>query len=124
MQNDMLKNNIAPWQEKGRWYHGVADAVNHTFIADKTDDFILNNFTLVLLSSCYCLTANGNLGDDVASNSIIDVKLRFSGLGNSYGSGQSAISYFYKNGTYAWPIIPSGITSGVIEFWAFIVLNK
>lgn len=21
MQNDVLKNKIAPWQEKGRWYH-------------------------------------------------------------------------------------------------------
>lgn len=35
MQNDMLKNNIAPWQEKGRWYHievesdGTQWTINH-----------------------------------------------------------------------------------------------
>ena len=43
MQNDVLKNEIAPWQEKGRWYHGVWDIVNKAWIPDKTDAFLLDN---------------------------------------------------------------------------------
>ena len=43
MQNDMLKNNIAPWQEKGRWYHGVWDIENAVFLTNETDPELLSN---------------------------------------------------------------------------------
>lgn len=42
MQNDMLKNNIAPWQEKGRWYHGVWDYSTDSFDPDETDSILLD----------------------------------------------------------------------------------
>ena len=42
MQNDMLKNTIAPWQEKGRWYHLrlISDGSTWTIDKDHTDDFL------------------------------------------------------------------------------------
>lgn len=35
MQNDVLKNNIAPWQEKGRWYHLVVKSNGTAWSIDK-----------------------------------------------------------------------------------------
>lgn len=45
MENDVLKNKMAPWQEKGRWYHVTIKATGSAFsvIADKSDPF---NFSI------------------------------------------------------------------------------
>ena len=51
MQNDVLKNEIAPWQEKGRWYHGVWDIATAAFETDKTDNYILTQLDIVIGSS-------------------------------------------------------------------------
>ena len=39
MQNDVLKNEIAPCQEKGRWYHitAVSDGTTWSIDNDRTD---------------------------------------------------------------------------------------
>lgn len=44
MQNDVLKNEIAPWQEKGRWFHitAVSDGSTWTIDADRTDEEFKN----------------------------------------------------------------------------------
>ena len=41
MENDVLKNKIAPWQEKGRWYHAVVEVENSEWILlkDESDAF-------------------------------------------------------------------------------------
>lgn len=44
MENDVFKNKIVPWQEKGRWYH--AHIVNSAIDADNTDKYLLEHFTL------------------------------------------------------------------------------
>ena len=38
MENDVLKNKIAPWQEKGRWYHGLYDTATKNFITPYSDE--------------------------------------------------------------------------------------
>ena len=43
MQNDVLKNEIAPWQEKGRWYH--VHQTESGFDSANTDQFILDHCT-------------------------------------------------------------------------------
>ena len=43
MQNDVLKNTIAPWQEKGRWYHAYIN--NSGIVANKSDQWIIDNMT-------------------------------------------------------------------------------
>lgn len=55
MQNDVLKNNIAPWQEKGRWYH--AHITKTGIDSDNTDQFLIDNLTVPLNSSYYILKA-------------------------------------------------------------------
>ena len=48
MQNDVLKNKIAPWQEKGRWYHAhITEAGLDT---DNTDKFFIDNFSVTTAS--------------------------------------------------------------------------
>lgn len=39
MQNDVLKNEIAPWQEKGRWYKITLDNISGTltYNSDESD---------------------------------------------------------------------------------------
>ena len=46
MQNDMLKNNIAPWQERGRWYHAHLSSNGTAYTLDKakSDTFFSNSY--------------------------------------------------------------------------------
>lgn len=39
MQNDVLKNKIAPWQENGRWYHANITSTGSSWVFnfDKSD---------------------------------------------------------------------------------------
>lgn len=58
MQNDMLKNNVAPWQENGRWYHATvkfdANAGAWKVIQNESDDtgsmIIAANFYLIFFN--------------------------------------------------------------------------
>ena len=58
MQNDVLKNNIAPWQEKGRWYH--AHITETGLDTDNTDKFFTDNFS-VSASSGYVNCNNASI---------------------------------------------------------------
>ena len=64
MQNDVLKNEIAPWQEKGRWYH--AHLTETGFDSSYTDKFILDN---MLISS-----NSGNAELNTNAHALIDCK--------------------------------------------------
>ena len=48
MENDVLKNRIAPWQEKGRWYHAQlqlkADKSGFELIPEQSDSYF-NGFS-------------------------------------------------------------------------------
>lgn len=44
MENDVLKNKIAPWQEKGRWYH--AHITESGIDSLNTDKFLLDNMKI------------------------------------------------------------------------------
>lgn len=71
MQNDVLKNEIAPWQEKGRWYHGLWDGTLQAFDPNESDDYLLNGgFSITTISNVmYIFPPNSYL------HPIIDVKL-------------------------------------------------
>lgn len=76
MQNDMLKNTVAPWQEKGRWYHGVWDYSTRKFDPDKSDPVLLDTSLFEITGdgganvTIYPLKVNGK------RYSIIDVKYK------------------------------------------------
>ena len=54
MQNDVLKNEIAPWQEKGRWYHEVVESDGSTWSiitneSDNTSDLTIAGARFLVL---------------------------------------------------------------------------
>lgn len=53
MQNDMLKNTVAPWQEEGRWYHALYDFSTKNFVPEETDSFLLDATMIQLATSGY-----------------------------------------------------------------------
>lgn len=44
MENDVLKNKIAPWQEKGRWYHMHVN--ENGMDINNSDEYIINNVSI------------------------------------------------------------------------------
>ena len=115
MENDVLKNKIAPWQEKGRWYHGVVDPVTSSFVNEKTDKFILDNFTLYSSSSS-SIYLNPS---DIKYKGLLSVVLISD---NFTRAGSTTVANYYMTGTGKQMVLasPSG-TAGTCEFWAFIV---
>ena len=112
MQNDVLKNEIAPWQEKGRWYHGVYDYATSSFIADQTDDLINQNGSVSNVGTAIVLSVTDHIIHDVKA-STKDVTI---------GSAQT-LTYmgrrYYTSGKFSVIIGPTS-TTGTNEFWAFI----
>ena len=118
MQNDVLKNNIAPWQEKGRWYHGVVDAGTKNFITEKTDSFINNDFTAYEYAPGNAIYINPADKKHI----ILDVKYKIS---SDFVKSTGAIineTYVTAGGKMWRAIAPTG--TGTCEFWVFIVENK
>lgn len=114
MQNDRLKNKIAPWQEKGRWYHATIQKSGATFVlVNQTSDvFIINNYRItgnqiVLCNSPYVILSaiikypSNNIGSSSTTITATPVLLT---------SNESAITLT--------PYVPNNST---FDIWAFIV---
>lgn len=114
MQNDVLKNEIAPWQEKGRWYHGVVDPTTPAFITDRTDKYVIDHFTL--LTSGQNIYLNPDSNEIIGLDSIIKISADFA------RSSTNVLNKYYATSTQKQLVLcsPTG-TAGTCEFWAFIV---
>ena len=117
MQNDTLKNRIVPWQEKGRWYHGVYDYAANALINEKTDQFIIDNsggftaagttMTMRLQNKNYrVLDSKFILSDDIVPSS--------AGILTYPGAFSVTVQ------SYCYPVIGVNATAGQTEFWLFI----
>lgn len=115
MQNDVLKNNIAPWQEKGRWYHGIIDCATNAFITADCDDVIKNEFLLFQSGISY-LVEKKQTSDRV----IIDYVWRDNKKSNpaTQTITQKAIRY-NTSGTVDLYISTSSYPDGTVDFWIF-----
>lgn len=73
MQNDMLKNNIAPWQDKGQWYHlkVESDGSAWSILYDESDERFQNS---VVASGYYIRIIDDKLKN--YEESIIDIKVK------------------------------------------------
>lgn len=121
MQNDVLRNTIVPWQEKGRWYHGWIDMTNAAFITSKTDQYILDYFFIDGTTSKF-LAPKTTL-TNYQKYRILDLKTKFKNMTLTGNTTFTLGNQFIKtNGSREWPIYPAptGVT-GECEFWAFIV---
>ena len=114
MENDVLKNKIAPWQEKGRWYHGLWSYTTNAIVSDKTDKYIIDNFTSGSAAGFRYLIP---LKKEIR---IIDIK--FDAYGDIASDNSYNINFRYKTGSIKGVSIgPSTMIDGFSEFWLFIV---
>lgn len=120
MQNDMLKNNIAPWQEKGRWYHAKIDCANQSFITEFTDQFIIDNFIFDQASTITYIAPKPALSEI----RIIDIKRKYKDLAlPSNASIQMGNMYFRTNGVIQLVAYPTAATAGTCDIWLFIDID-
>lgn len=122
MQNDMLKNTIAPWQEKGRWFHGVADCTTKQLIKEKTDAFLFDNCILSVFSS----NSVGIHEDTTKPLNTFQPLQLIRDLSNVGLSGAvytlSTTEYINSRGSRAILLYSyDGTATGTVEFWVFAI---
>lgn len=128
MQNDMLKNTIAPWQEKGRWYHAAYDYSTEKFIAEETDSLLLDLTifeTYIAGNLRYMYSKNDDYqitdckiiprGKLTVANTITNVAV---GQARIF-SATAPINYF----GIAIALIPTYVSAGITDIWFFITQN-
>ena len=119
MQNDVLKNKIAPWQEKGRWYHGLWNIGTNAFDADETDDELLHgDYSLSMISNTEYIRPNS------ADRKIIYVVNKWRspltiGSNQTINIGSHRV---FTAGVIGIGFAPSlSNSSGLVDVWLFIV---
>ena len=114
MQNDVLKNEIAPWQEKGRGYHGVVES-DGTAWTIKTDesDAIFSTFSIV--STNYISLFSGY------AHALIDYKYRLLAEPTAtYNVPNAGLTYRISSSQLFF-LLPVANYKGKIELWFYIV---
>ena len=114
MENDVLKNKMAPWQEKGRWYHATvkSDGTNWTIVNDETDAELRGS----VLSNRYITLTD-------KTKTVIDFKIKFhnhaAGTINLQGAGNFNLRYT-PTSVYLYMSLASDYV-GTFDAWFFIV---
>ena len=118
MENDVLKNRIVPWQEKGRWYHGIYDNSAASLINDKTDQYIIDNFTLNT-STSYIFLGPESGQENIK---ILDIVFELHNVtaGNNQILNLGANKYVSTTGFMKPSISHTSFTAGTVEFWMFV----
>ena len=113
MENDVLKNRIVPWQEKGRWYHGIYDPVSQQLITEKCDPELLTNFTVRIASNLVYISHN--------IKPIIDIKIKseYNVPPDSVQNVQIGVRRHYTDGTIGLLFCDTRLKSKT-EFWLFV----
>ena len=118
MQNDVLKNNIVPWQEKGRWYHGLWDTSTDSFITEKTDSFINDHCTVSNISGVYYLFVDNPNKRPIEAVCIPQVPFVCT---YAAGVGATGTKRYLTDGTTAISFMLYGcFTSGLIDCYFYI----
>ena len=120
MENDVLKNKIAPWQEKGRWYHGLWNLATNAFESVETDAELLSSDYEIQVSA---YTAYLNPKIDI-KKAIIKAVLKQRSAVTMPAAHTANIGNhrFYANGTVGMAFAPSSASSsGLFDVWLFIV---
>lgn len=119
MENDVLKNKIAPWQEKGRWYHGVLNKYYNGFETAETDQFLIDNFGIGVNGGYSYLRETSA---DHKYN-ILDMKFRYVTFKPASALLFTSMLYLYSDGRVGYFTGGINTGSGKVEFWAFIADN-
>lgn len=122
MENDVLKNKIVPWQEKGRWYHGLWDYSTGKFDPTETDSILMD-------SNIFELTSDGTtkliypLPFNNQRYSIVDVKYKPRDSVVVTANANSSIGMIRTTTTGATGrgfARYTGITKGKADIWFFM----
>ena len=124
MENDVLKNKIAPWQEKGRWVKltCVSDGSVWKIDPDKSDPIFPNSY---VASGYYVNLASTEI--EAFKYKLTDIKVKlFSPL--TSGSGFELYSkYFIIYITQLRQNIvlcPVNIYTGIVEVYVFVSMDE
>ena len=121
MQNDVLKNNIAPWQEKGRWYH--ANIYSSSSVSgintNRTDSFIVDNFNI------YPISGKIYIGPKVGSENIVilDCHANYKNYTISTDATNVTLKYYAADGRILWGFAGGPFTGADIDLWLFVIEN-
>ena len=115
MQNMTLKNELAPWQEKGRWYHGVYNCGNGAFISDETDPLILT-FTVATTSSVRYIYTDD---PDIVIAEVIVIPKGTVTIGTNAAASPGAIR-LTTDGNIGRAFCPTGAT-GELDVYLFVI---
>ena len=111
MQNDVLRNTIVPWQEKGRWYH--AHLTELGVDVNNTDQFILDHVT-INPGSAYAVVDKGY--------SVCDYILRFNNFSRTSNSSYNKQFGLQADGKFSLSITGLGnYTTVDADLYIFIV---
>lgn len=115
MENDILKNKIAPWQEKGRWYHGVFDFSTGDFIKDKTDPEWYANKSVLNNGGYYYI----GFDPSKPEYKIIDCHFYYDGVTIGTANPLSGGIHIATNGAVRHRIGFTTFLGGKAEVWVF-----
>lgn len=120
MENDVLRNKIVPWQEKGRWYHGFVDITTTDFMSDVTDQFIIDNFSILTSGTTLYIRPTAGHYNLVP----MDIRTKISGQTNT-SSFQRTFTLYHIGGTTATGISVASTSqlTGIVEFWLYIWID-
>ena len=121
MQNDMLKNNIAPWQEKGRWYHLEFESTGTAWKLNKNHtDEIFHNSYFNPGYPLYFIIDHPSIND--FDWVIMDIKFKFrkgfTGAIAPYSTSYNI--YFGSANTQDIVLGPTNGYTGIVDCWVFI----
>lgn len=117
MENDVLKNKIAPWQEKGRWYHGFLNVITGQPIANKTDSFLNDSSKFVYFFS----SRRAFIHSKDTSICLVDAKFKFSKDFTKAGAEMLPLGVYVTTAGGTGLLIGCEGLTGEIEFWVYIV---
>ena len=118
MENDVFKNKIAPWQEKGRWYHIKLDS--NGIIQSETDTFIKNNFFLDA-SGAFWRIGQTSSSYNIKPHRILNIIIRESDdYAISSNTTINVSDYIYATGRN-FKYLSAIPATGTIDVWLFIV---
>ena len=118
MENDVLRNKIAPWQEKGRWYKITAESNGSvwTVVKNETDERLRES---TIGSGYYIVLADNNLS--AYNHYVVDAKfIPDSAFSSNYNVGSSGLNIYYTATNQDIRLVPATGYTGKIIIFIFI----
>ena len=118
MENDVLRNKIAPWQEHGRWFHGLWDFATNKFI--ECDSFITDHCDIAAQSNTETIYVKDHIGEIADLKVVLRDPLTIGSTTNFSFDTIRMTNLGYMGRSFA-STVP---TKGTMDVYIFVVFNK